>query len=170
MLLELCHKALAESHHFVVRLSLRVEVRTTFTCTHRQGSEAVLESLLEGKELHNAEIHTRMEADSTFVWTDCTVTLNSVASVDAHFSFVIKPRHAENDDSFRFYDSFKNLHIHKVGVFNDIRRYADEHFVDCLMKFLFSWISGNKVSHKSIYILLCELVHSYIYLLGLIRF
>ena len=111
-----------------------------------------------------------MEADSALVWTDCAVALHPVASVDADFAFVIEPRYTENDDSFRFYDSLKNLHIHKVRVFNDIWRYADEHFVDCLMKFLFSWILGNKVCHKSIYILLCKLVHSYIYLLGLIRF
>ena len=46
---------------------------------------------------------------------------------------------------------------------------ADKHFVDSLMEFLFSRISGDKVSHKSIYVLLCKLVHNHIYLWGLIR-
>ena len=50
---ELKHEGLAETHDLSVRLSDRIEVRTTFRATHRKRCEGVLECLLESEELEH---------------------------------------------------------------------------------------------------------------------
>jgi len=54
---ELSHETLTEPHHFVVTLSLRIEIRAAFSTAHRERGQTVLEHLLESEELQDAEIH-----------------------------------------------------------------------------------------------------------------
>ena len=89
--------------------------------------------------------------------------LYTIASVYSHLSFIIKPRHSEYYDSLRLYDSFKNLLIHEIWVFYNVRSYAFEYFSDSLMKLLLSGILSCKFSHEAIYILLNKLIHIYLF-------
>ena len=159
--LKLCHEALAESHDFVVRFAFRIEIGTTFCTTHRQCGQTVLESLFESEELHDAEVHARMETDSSLVWSDGTVHLYPVSSVDLHFSFIVYPRNSEHDYSFRFCNALQNLHVHQIRMFHNVRGQAFHHFPYCLMKFFFTRISGYQSCHEIIYILLSKMIHCF---------
>ena len=56
---ELGHEALAEAHDLGVGLALGVEVRSPFAAAHGQRGEGVLEHLLEGQELEDAQVDAR---------------------------------------------------------------------------------------------------------------
>ena len=107
-----------------------------------------------------------METDSSLVRSYRAAALDAESSVYTYFSFIVKPRHSEDDDPLRFHDSLKNLEVHQIRMFGNVRRNALKHFLDSLMKFLFSRVSGDEISHETINIILCKLVHNRIYLLG----
>ena len=67
------HKALAETHVFVVGLAFGVEVGTAFTAADQQAGQGAFEDLLEAEELDDAEIYGRMEAETAFVGAQGTV-------------------------------------------------------------------------------------------------
>ena len=89
MSVELCHEALAEFHDFIVGLALRVEVGTALAAADRKACQAVLEYLLETKELDDAEVYGRMETKTSLVRTDCAVVLYTEATVDLDIAIVI---------------------------------------------------------------------------------
>ena len=97
MTIELGHEGLTEAHHFGIALALRIEVGAALAAAHGQGGKAVLEGLLEGKELHHGKGNGRMETKSSLVRSDRAVELYAVAAVDMHLSVVILPRNAELD-------------------------------------------------------------------------
>src|SRR3546814_6828773 len=89
MAVKLGHERLAEAHHFVVALALGVEVRATLAAAHGQRSQGVLEDLFEGEELEDADVHRRMEAQTTFVWADGAVHLDAEAAIDLHAALIV---------------------------------------------------------------------------------
>ena len=105
-----------------------------------------------------------MESYTSLVGTDRAVHLHSVASVYLDLAFVIKPWDSEDDDSFRFHDSFKDLLFHKVRVLYDVWGYTFENLTYGLMEFLFVRILGGKFRHEPVSIFLSESVHIRIYL------
>ena len=133
--LQLGHERLAELHHFVVRLALRIEVRSALAAAHREGREAVLEGLLEGQELEDREVHRGVEADAALVGADGAVHLHAVAAVDLDLAFVIEPGHTENDDALGFRDAFQNFHFLQYGARHDVgsQRFGD--LADGLVEF-----------------------------------
>ena len=101
VLIQLIHKALAESHHFPVGLTLGVKVGTALTAAHRQTGQGVLEHLLEAQELEDTQVHRGMETDAALVGTDGTVVLHTVTVVDLHLTLVIHPGYAEHNHTLR---------------------------------------------------------------------
>ena len=136
MSVELCHETLAEPHDLIVGFTLRVEVGTALAAADRKTCEAVLEDLLEAKELDDAEIYGRMKSETSFVRSDRAVELNAIAAVHLYLAVIIYPRYAEHNDSLRLNESFQKCEIPVVLLirFND---YTDrlENFLDCLDKF-----------------------------------
>ncbi len=80
------HEALAEAHDFVVALALGIEIRSALAAAHGQRGQRVLEDLLKGQELQNAEIDRRMEAQPALVGTDGAVHLDAEAAIDLDFA------------------------------------------------------------------------------------
>ena len=156
MSLKLSHKTLAEAHHLGIRLASRAEVRTTFGTAHRQGGKGILEGLLEGKELHNAEVDTAVEPYSALVWADGAVHLHPESAVDLYLPAVVHPRDPENDDPFRFYHPFHNFLVKQGwGIF----KYgcnAFEHLFYRLVEFRFSRIPRCEFLHELSDVILCE--------------
>ena len=108
MAIQLAHKGLAETHDFGVALALGVEVRTALAAAHGQRGQGVLEGLLKGQKLEDAQIHRRMKTQTALVRTNGAVHLDTEAAVDPHFAFVIYPRNAEHDRTLWFANALKN--------------------------------------------------------------
>src|SRR5690606_19051491 len=94
---ELGHEGLAEAHDLGVGLAARVEVRAALAAADRHAGQRVLEDLLEAEELHDAQVHGRVEAQAALVRTEGGVELDAEASVDLDLATVVDPRHAEDD-------------------------------------------------------------------------
>lgn len=81
-----------------------------------------------------------MEAKSALVWSDCAVELNPVALIDLHVAFVVEPRDAELNDTFRDHDLLKNTVLLVFGFALDQCAERCEHFRCSLQEFLFPWL------------------------------
>src|SRR5208283_4512008 len=134
------HEALAEAHDFVVALALGIEIRSAFAAAHGQRGQRVLEDLLEGKELQDAEIDGGMEAQAAFVGADRAVHLNTETAIDLDIALVIKPRYAEHQDALGFHDALEDPrgNIFRMSLQHQTQRL--EYFLDCLMKFWLGWV------------------------------
>src|SRR5208282_2607490 len=98
-------------------VSLRVfSISSALAAAHWQGGERILEDLFERQEFQNAEIHRGMEAQSTFIGADGAVHLDTEAAVNLHFALVVKPGHAEHQDSLGLRDPFQDLGFVIFGV------------------------------------------------------
>ena len=114
--LELGHEALAEAHDLVVALALRIEVRAALAAAHRERREGVLEDLLEGEELQDAEVHGGVEAQAALVGADRAVHLDAEAAVDLDLALVVDPRHAEHELTLGLDDPLEDLGLAVLGV------------------------------------------------------
>ena len=157
--LQLGHERLAELHHLVVRLALRIEVRSALASAHREGREAVLEGLLEGQELEDREVHRGVEADAALVGADGAVHLHAVAAVDLDLALVVEPRYAEDDDAFGFGDAFENLHLLQYGARHDVRGQRFGHLADGLVELRLARVAGDEPGHEIFDILSGLFVH-----------
>ena len=83
------HETLTKLHHYFIRTVLGIKIRTTFSAAHRQGSEAILESLLKSEKLENAQIHAGMKPYPAFVGTNSAVHLHTVTAIDFYFAAVV---------------------------------------------------------------------------------
>lgn len=61
--------------------------------------KSVLEDLLESQELEDGEVDSWVEAESSLVWAESAVELNSVAVVDLWLEVVVLPDNTELDDT-----------------------------------------------------------------------
>jgi hypothetical protein len=102
---------LAESHNFSIGLTLWIEVRTTLTATHWKGGERVLEDLFETEEFEDGKIYRWVESAAALVWTDSRAVLDTITSIDAHFTFVIHPWDSEHELTFWFEELFENRDV-----------------------------------------------------------
>src|SRR6185503_6150532 len=76
---QLGHERLAEAHHLAVGLALGVEVAAALAAAHGQRRQAVLEHLLEGEELQDAEVDAGVEAQPALVRTEGAAHLDAEA-------------------------------------------------------------------------------------------
>ena len=146
------HESLTETHDFSIWFSNRIEVRTTFTTTHRKSSQCVFESLLETEEFQHRKVNCLVETKSTFVRSNSTVELYAVTQVSLNFTLIVYPCHAESKDTIRFYHTFNDFCIleFRVLVVNLFDWF--QHFVHRLKEFFFTWVFGFQVSHHFCYI------------------
>ena len=106
---ELGHERLAEAHDLAVALALGVEVGAALAAAHGQRGEGVLEDLLEGEELEDAEVDGRVEAQAALVGADGAVHLDAEAAVDLDLALVVDPGHAEHDHALGLDDALEDL-------------------------------------------------------------
>ncbi len=132
---QLAHEGLAEAHHFVVALALRVEVRAALAAAHGQRGEGVLEDLLEGEKLEYADVYRRVEAQAALVWADGAVHLDAETAVDLDTALIVDPRHAEDDGALRLHHAFDDAGLHVVRVGFEEWPEAANHFFHRLVEF-----------------------------------
>ncbi len=113
---ELGHEALAEAHDFVIALALGIEIRSALAAAHGKRGQRVLENLLEGKELQDAEIHRRVETEAALVGSDGAVHLDAEAAVDPDLALIVHPGNAEHDDPLGLDDSLQDLRRAVLGM------------------------------------------------------
>src|SRR5512141_685325 len=93
---QLRHEALAEPHHLVVRLPLRVEVRPPLGAADRHPRQGVLEDLLESEELDDPEVDRGVEPEPPLVRPEGAVELHPEAAVDLDLQVVVLPGYPED--------------------------------------------------------------------------
>jgi hypothetical protein len=122
--IKLGHEGLAESHNFAVALSVRIEVGTTLSTADRQSGKAVLEYLLEAKELDDGKVYARSKTKSALVRSNSAVELYTIAAVYMPYMIVIFPGNAELDGSLRLNHSLKEsgLLILRMSIHNRAKR------------------------------------------------
>ena len=132
---EFGHEALAEAHDFVVALALGIEVGAALAAAHGQRGQRVLEDLLEGQELQDAEVDRGMEAQAALVGADGAVHLDAEAAIDLDVALVVKPGDAEHEDALGFGDALKNPRrdVFRMSLQHEAQRV--DHFLYGLVKF-----------------------------------
>ena len=76
-----------------------------------------------------------MESDSTLVGSERGIELHAESSIDLNLTFVINPRHPENDLPFGLADSLYQSVIGVIRVLGDDAPQAFQHFTHRLMEF-----------------------------------
>ena len=149
MSLKLSHETLAEAHYLGIGLAPRAEIGTTLGAAHRQCRKRILECLLEGKELHDTEIHAAVETDTSLVRSDGTVHLNAETAVDPDLTGIVHPRNPENDDSFRFSHSFHNLLVKEMRGGFQYGCHAFQNFFYRLVELRLARVLDDQVVHET---------------------
>ncbi len=91
-----------------------------------------------------------MKAESSFVWTNCTIHLNPEAAVDLKVTFVINPWNTKHNNTFRFRDSFEYFRRFVLRVIFHEWNYGFSNLMNCLMIFTFTWIFCFHLLHEGI--------------------
>ena len=107
MAVQLGHKALAETLHFVVALALGVKVAAALAAADGQSGQAVLQNLLQTEKLNDGQVDTGMQAQAALVRANGTVKLDTIAPVDLNLTLVVHPWYTEHDDPFRLHVPFQ---------------------------------------------------------------
>ena len=133
---QLGHEALAETHDLGVALAVGVKVAAALAAAHGQTGQAVLEDLLETKELDDRQVDALVETQAALVGTDGRVELNTVAAVDLDLAVVIHPGHAEHDDALRLYNALNQAVFLQLRAGLNDRLQAFQNFIHRLQEFL----------------------------------
>ncbi len=134
MAIQLAHERLAEAHDFVVALALGIEVRAALAAAHGQRRQGVLEDLLEGQELEDAEIDRGMKAQAALVRADGAVHLDAETAVDLDAALIVDPWHAEDDGALRLHHPFDDAGLHVVRMGFEEGPEAANHFFHRLVE------------------------------------
>ena len=132
---ELVHESLAEAHDLGSALAAGREVGTSLAAAHGQRGERVLESLLEGEELKDAEVYRFVETNAAFVRADGVVVLHTVAHVGLYVAFVVNPCHAELNQSVRNAQALNEVGFLKLGMLVVLFFDGAQHLTDGLNVF-----------------------------------
>ncbi|KAH3669592.1 hypothetical protein OGATHE_002404 [Ogataea polymorpha] len=130
----------AESSDLVVALSLRVKVRSTLTTSHRETGQGVLENLLVSKEFEDRKVNTWVQSQTSLVWTQSRVELDSVTSVDLDIALVVLPGDSELDDSLWNRDNRNHLLVFWVLLEQSRLLEGGVQFVEGLLEFWLLWL------------------------------
>ena len=90
-------------------LPLGSKSRAALAAAHGQRGQGVLEHLLEGQELEDAEVHRGVEAQPALVGADGAVHLDPEAAVDLDLALVVHPGDAEHDHALGLDDALEDL-------------------------------------------------------------
>src|SRR5690606_2874837 len=118
---ELGHEGLAEPHDLGVRAALGVEVAAALAAPDGHAGERVLEDLLEAEELHDAQVHRRVEPQAALVRAQGAVELDPEPAVDVHLAGVVGPRDAEDDLPLRLGDPLDQLGLDELRTLGQHR-------------------------------------------------
>ncbi|MFA7368130.1 MAG: hypothetical protein WC334_00650 [Kiritimatiellales bacterium] len=135
MTLKLRHERLAEAHDFAVGFTLRIKIRAALAAAHRKCGQRVFENLFKAEKLQDAGVDAGMEAQSAFIRADGAVEFEAETAVDLNLTFIILPRHAENDLAFRFDEAVQDLCIAQIFAAGHHRLQRFEHFAHSLQEF-----------------------------------
>ena len=145
---ELGDEALAEAHDLVVRLALGIEIRAALPAAHVEGRERVLEHLLEGEKLQDAQVDRGVKPQPALVGPDGAVHLHPEAAVDVGLAVVVHPGHPEQDDALRFDQPLQDGVAAVLGVPLEHRLHGIEHLTDRLVELLFARIARGHYSQN----------------------
>ena len=153
MSVQLGHEALAEGHHFPVGFSLGIEIRAALAASDGKSGQGVLEHLLKAKELDDAEIHGRMQAQASLVGSDGAVELYAVAGVHLNLSLIVHPRYAEDHLALRIYQPFQQRFL-SVGLLICLDHDSEglQNLLYSLMEFRLRGVFLNDLSDNLIYV------------------
>ena len=132
---EFHHQGLAEAHHLTIALALGVKVGAALAAAHGQRGEGVLEGLLEGEELQDAQIDGRVEAQAALVGADGGAVLHAPGAVDLDLTLVVHPGHTELDGALGFDQALEQALAGIAGVGLQERPEAVHHLLYGLQKF-----------------------------------
>ena len=145
---QLRHERLAEPHDLKVALALGIEVAAALAAAHHDRGETVLEDLLEGKELQQAEIDGGMEAQTALVGADGAVHLDAEAAIHLDFAAVVDPRNTEDDDALRLHNPIEDLGLAVGGRAFDGRHDRFGDFLNRLQELGLAGVLGGQLFHK----------------------
>ena len=153
MSVQLGHEALAEGHHFPVGFALGIEIGTALAASDGKPGQGVLEHLLKTKELDDAEVHGRMQAQASLIGPDGAVELYTVARVHLNLALIVHPRHAEDHLTFRIYQPFQQRFL-PVGLLVCLDHNSEglQNFLYSLMEFRLRGVFLNDLSDNLIYV------------------
>ncbi|MNQ98096.1 hypothetical protein D3C85_1137700 [compost metagenome] len=135
MAVQLAHEGLAEAHHLGVALALGVEVRAALAAAHGQRGQGILEDLLEGQELQDAEVDRRVEAQAALVRADGAVHLDAEAAIDLHLALIVDPGNTEGHCPLRLAHTLENARLQVMRVGLEERPEAAQDLFDRLVEF-----------------------------------
>src|SRR5439155_9962611 len=101
----------------------------------RQTCKRVLKNLFERQEFDDAGTDGWMKTQSPFVRAKRAIPLHAKATVHLDLSFVVDPRNAKLNHSFRFHQTLKNSGVAAFLAALDDRPDGFQHFSDRLKKF-----------------------------------
>ena len=90
--------------------------RPTFSASHGQCGQTIFESLFKTKKFQNGKIDGWMKSQAAFVWTNRTIVLNSVTTVDLLLAFIVNPCDTELDNSLWFAYSLNDWDVFRMSV------------------------------------------------------
>lgn len=126
---ELRHERLAEPHDLGVRPAARVEVAAALAAADAETGQRVLEDLLEAEELHDAQVHRRVEPQTTLVRAERAVELHAVAPVDVDLAVVVLPRDTEDDLPLGLHQPLDEGRVRELRTLREGRSQGFEHLV-----------------------------------------
>ena len=149
------HEGLAEAHDFGVRLAAGREVGAALGAAHGQRGERVLEGLLEGQELQDAQVHALVEAYAAFVRADGVVVLHTVAHVGLHATFVVGPCDAELVHAVGDAEALDEVGALEFGVLVVLFLDGSEYFFYSLVVLRLAWEALLQVFQYLLCVHLC---------------
>jgi len=149
---QLGHEALAEGHHFAVRLALGIEIAAALAAADGKPSEGVFEDLLKAQELDDGKVYAGMQAQAALVGANGIVELHAVAAVHPHDALIVHPRHAEKDRAIRLGEALENGLLLIGRVLFHGGRDRSEHFLGGLQEFYLVGMVGDKAFINLFYV------------------
>ena len=131
---QLRHERLAEPHDLRVASAAGVKVAAALAAADGEAGQAVFERLLKAQELHDRQVHRRMEAQTALVRPDRAVKLHAVAAVDLRLARVVRPHHAKLDHAFRLHHALQQRLRLVFRVLFHHRRQRAQHLFHRLQK------------------------------------
>ena len=68
------------------------------------------------QELHDAEVYARMETDTSLIWTNGAVELDTITGVCLYLTLVVNPCHTESEDTVRLDHTFNDFRLLKLRM------------------------------------------------------
>src|SRR5450756_518162 len=115
---------------------------------HGERGQRVLEDLLEGEELEEAEVDAGVQAQAALVGANGAVHLHAIALVDLDLALVVDPGHAEHDDPLRLGDALEDLGLAVLRLLVEHGLEGLRNLHDGLMELRLTGVLGPEFGHE----------------------